>query len=337
MLRSPQSKPGPAMIDGLRTASRAPRLASTPRGWRRTSLRSHSLTSGRSWSGGRRARTKRPTSARYGRPLAVGSRLFWLRAQTRSTPATCISTLSSMALAVAIAFASNDPVGAVKVTRLVDMLRDRHLASGDLCCESEPLSQGSRESSPLSVAMRGLIAARAAVMSALAAIDADIGRMTRASEACRRLMTIPGVGQPPFTARAIRCVVDGHARPRPTVHGRSSSSGGERSPRSDPRSFRTPSPPIAASGVATARGQDLESRQDVACGPSNSGHYGLLGRARGSVLRFERGAGYPSAGRKSAACGAILLQSMVAISCLSHARKARTFANSRRRFGQMNE
>ena len=47
----------------------------------------------------------------------------------------------------------------------------------------------------LSAAMRGLSAARTAVMSAVAAIDADIRRMTRASAACRRLMTIPGVGQ----------------------------------------------------------------------------------------------------------------------------------------------
>ena len=46
----------------------------------------------------------------------------------------------------------------------------------------------------LSAAMRGLIAARTAVMTAVAAIDADIRRMTRASAACRRLMTIPGVG-----------------------------------------------------------------------------------------------------------------------------------------------
>ena len=45
----------------------------------------------------------------------------------------------------------------------------------------------------LSAAMRGLIAARTAVMSAVTAIDADIRRMTRASAACRRLMTIPGV------------------------------------------------------------------------------------------------------------------------------------------------
>lgn len=47
----------------------------------------------------------------------------------------------------------------------------------------------------LSGAMRGLIAARAAVLAAVAAIDADIQRLTRASDVCRRLMTIPGVGQ----------------------------------------------------------------------------------------------------------------------------------------------
>ena len=47
----------------------------------------------------------------------------------------------------------------------------------------------------LSVAMRGLIAARTAVMTAVATIDADMRRMTRAPAACRRLMTIPGVGQ----------------------------------------------------------------------------------------------------------------------------------------------
>jgi transposase len=39
----------------------------------------------------------------------------------------------------------------------------------------------------LSAAMRGLIAARTAVMTAVAAIDADMRRMTRAFVACRRL------------------------------------------------------------------------------------------------------------------------------------------------------
>lgn len=45
----------------------------------------------------------------------------------------------------------------------------------------------------LSAAMRGLVAARTAVLAAIAAIDADIRQLVRASEACRRLMTIPGV------------------------------------------------------------------------------------------------------------------------------------------------
>ena len=62
----------------------------------------------------------------------------------------------------------------------------------------------------LSAAMRGLIAARTAVMTAVAAIDADIRRMTRASAACRRLMTIPGVGQ--LTALAFVAAIDDPSR-----------------------------------------------------------------------------------------------------------------------------
>ena len=58
----------------------------------------------------------------------------------------------------------------------------------------------------LSAAMRGLIAARTAVLSAVAAIDADMKKMARASGACRRLMTIPGVGQ--LTALAFTAAVD---------------------------------------------------------------------------------------------------------------------------------
>jgi transposase len=54
----------------------------------------------------------------------------------------------------------------------------------------------------LSVAMRGLIAARAAVV----AIDGDIRRMVKVSDACRRLMSIPGVGQ--LTALAFTAAVD---------------------------------------------------------------------------------------------------------------------------------
>src|SRR6266446_7593719 len=58
----------------------------------------------------------------------------------------------------------------------------------------------------LSAAMRGLVAARAAVLSAIAAIDADMKKLVRASHACRRLMTIPGVGH--LTALAFAAAVD---------------------------------------------------------------------------------------------------------------------------------
>jgi transposase len=64
----------------------------------------------------------------------------------------------------------------------------------------------------LSAAMRGLIVARTAVMAAVAAIDADMRRMTRASSACRRLMTIPGVGQ--LTALAFVAAIDDPSRIR---------------------------------------------------------------------------------------------------------------------------
>jgi transposase len=68
----------------------------------------------------------------------------------------------------------------------------------------------SQDITGLSTAMRGLVAARAAVLAAVAAIDADVRRMVRASEACRRLMTIPGVGQ--LTALAFVAAVDDPAR-----------------------------------------------------------------------------------------------------------------------------
>jgi transposase len=60
--------------------------------------------------------------------------------------------------------------------------------------------------------MRGLIAARTAVMTAVTAIDADMRRMKRASAACRRLMTIPGVGQ--LTALAFVAAIDDPSRIR---------------------------------------------------------------------------------------------------------------------------
>ena len=64
----------------------------------------------------------------------------------------------------------------------------------------------------LSAAMRGLIAARTAVMTAIAAIDADMRRMARTSAACSRLMTIPGVGQ--LTALAFVAAIDDPSRIR---------------------------------------------------------------------------------------------------------------------------
>ncbi len=62
----------------------------------------------------------------------------------------------------------------------------------------------------LSSAMRGLVAARDAVLTAIAAIDADMKRLVRASDACRRLMTIPGVG--PLTALAFTAAIDDPGR-----------------------------------------------------------------------------------------------------------------------------
>lgn len=70
--------------------------------------------------------------------------------------------------------------------------------------------QASEGIAGLSAAMQGLIAARAAVLSAVTAIDADMKRMARASDACRRLMAIPGVGH--LTALAFVAVVDDPAR-----------------------------------------------------------------------------------------------------------------------------
>src|SRR2546421_1532322 len=58
----------------------------------------------------------------------------------------------------------------------------------------------------LSAATQGLVAARTAVLAAIVAIDGDIRRMVRASDACRRLMSIPGVGQ--LTALAFTAAVD---------------------------------------------------------------------------------------------------------------------------------
>lgn len=64
--------------------------------------------------------------------------------------------------------------------------------------------------SGLSSAMSGLIDARDAILSAIAAIDRDVRAMSRSSEACRLLMTVPGVG--PITALAFAAVIDDPAR-----------------------------------------------------------------------------------------------------------------------------
>ena len=50
----------------------------------------------------------------------------------------------------------------------------------------------------LHAALRGLFAARDAVLVAVSAIDSDIKAMTRKSKICTRLMTVPGIG--PITA-----------------------------------------------------------------------------------------------------------------------------------------
>lgn len=62
----------------------------------------------------------------------------------------------------------------------------------------------------LSAAMRGLLVARQAVLGAIAAIDTDSKRLVRASDDCRRLMTIPGVGQ--LTALAFTTAIDDPSR-----------------------------------------------------------------------------------------------------------------------------
>ena len=62
----------------------------------------------------------------------------------------------------------------------------------------------------LSSAMRGLFAAREAILAAVTAIDADIKKMTLRSDTCRRLMIVPGVG--PLTALAFAAAIDDPAR-----------------------------------------------------------------------------------------------------------------------------
>jgi transposase len=68
----------------------------------------------------------------------------------------------------------------------------------------------SGELAALSGALRGLLAARDALLAAIATINRDIKRLAHSLEACRRLMTIPGVGH--LTALAFVAAIDGPDR-----------------------------------------------------------------------------------------------------------------------------
>ena len=71
---------------------------------------------------------------------------------------------------------------------------------------AEQVTSGSQGVAGLACAMAGLLTARNAVLEAITAIDRDMKRLARSSEACRRLMTIPGVGQ--LTALAFVSAID---------------------------------------------------------------------------------------------------------------------------------
>jgi transposase len=71
---------------------------------------------------------------------------------------------------------------------------------------AEHVINGSNGAAGLSGAMRGLLAARNAVLEAITAIDRDMKCLARSSVACRKLMTIPGVGQ--LTALAFVAAID---------------------------------------------------------------------------------------------------------------------------------
>src|SRR5258705_4720768 len=71
---------------------------------------------------------------------------------------------------------------------------------------AEQAIRSSESIAGLAGAMRGLLAARNAVLKAITAINGDLKRLVRSSEACQRLMTIPGVGQ--LTALAFVAAID---------------------------------------------------------------------------------------------------------------------------------
>jgi len=72
------------------------------------------------------------------------------------------------------------------------------------------VNTASGELAALSGALRGLLAARDALLAAIATINRDIKRLAHSLEACRRLMTIPGVGH--LTALAFVAAIDGPDR-----------------------------------------------------------------------------------------------------------------------------
>jgi hypothetical protein len=55
--------------------------------------------------------------------------------------------------------------------------------------------------------MRGLIAARAAVLAAVVAIDGDIRRMVKVSDAYRPLMSIPGLANSPHSPSQLQLAI----------------------------------------------------------------------------------------------------------------------------------
>ena len=68
------------------------------------------------------------------------------------------------------------------------------------------VNSASGELPALSGALRGLLAARDALLGAIAALNRDIKRLARSCEACKRLMAIPGVGH--LTALAFVAAID---------------------------------------------------------------------------------------------------------------------------------
>jgi Transposase IS116/IS110/IS902 family len=71
---------------------------------------------------------------------------------------------------------------------------------------AEQVTSASGEVPALLGALRGLLVARDALLGAITAINRDTKRLARSSEACQRLMTIPGVGH--LTALGFVAAID---------------------------------------------------------------------------------------------------------------------------------